>query len=355
MSVNWNDYTDQATRDMFRSVWGDQAEQHWLQEDRQNHPERYGSSGGSSGGSGSKVDPNDIRDGMVESAGNKTIAQNDLRNYQQGELKVKRDELKQLQKQFEATLAYKMKTLKLDRDRLAVDRGTAFADAWYKQEQVRLADQTHQLAMSQLGLDYLKTDVEYRSSPDNYFKLADFEAGARARQDVPLFLQGLQQNVQGAAYQAPGGMPTSQGIGSGIEALGGSLAPGVGQTWTPPNGGIFGGFKDVPSQYQTQYQTQASAVPGVAQPVMTPQQASAATVGSSGTEGWNAQDVSALNAIGQLMRQGAHKLAPGALESLSSDNRALLGAGIARLGGSARSFMEQYQKSRPGQGNTQLA
>lgn len=75
----------------------------------------------------------------------------------------------------------------------------------------------------------------------------------------------------------------------------------------------------------------------------------------SNTQGWSAQDVALLNAIGKQYMAGPQSIAPGAWESLPTDQRDIVLGGIDRLGGSSRSFEEGIARSRPGQASPSLA
>lgn len=367
----FSDQSEQTQAD-FRAVYGDNAESAWEAE----HDAALGGSdggdpGSSRSGSSSDGDAEAVRRAGAESAG---FDRYSIRQQQ----KTARERLRQEQRQFESTLQYKLKQLKLDKQRVAIERGTAFADAWYKQQQVRIADQAHQLALGQLGFDYFKEDVRLRSTPRNWAELADFEAGASSRQDVPVFLQNLTAGVENRPYGPLGSVPISGSAGDVFSGLGGGTPPayaggggGLTAPYTPPGGGAFGGFSNVPDIYQASQGSivaPASSVSSQSAGVMPGEgtgggvdarhQAAMALVAAnppSNTQGWSAQDVALLNAIGKTYMAGPQSIAPGAWESLPTDQRDIFLGGVDRLGGSARSFEEGIARSRPGQGGTMVA
>lgn len=229
-------------------------------------------------------------------------------------------------------------TNKLRAREIAVREGEAKANAWYQREQTKLGwaaqrlDEEIQrgrlsLDQSKLGLDYLMADAELRSTPDNYFKLMDFQAGAQARQDVPIFLQRLIENTTGAqspgnaGQPAPGGTPTPGSAQQAIAALTGQANPSGGS-------GSGGG-------------TAQSTDPRLAAIL-----AAVKAAPPSGTEGYSDQDKTALGVIQALYQQGFGSLGPQALESAGKTGRALIAAGGRRLGYDPTMAFEDYQNSR---------
>lgn len=228
-------------------------------------------------------------------------------------------------------------TNKLRAKEIAVREGEAKANAWYQREQTKLGwaaqrlDEEIQrgrlsLDQSKLGLDYLMADAEFRSTPDNYFKLMDFQAGASQRQDVPIFLQRLVENTTGAqspqnpGQPAPGGTPTAGSAQQAIAALTGQAQPSGG-----------GGGESAPKSTDPRLAAILAAVKAAP---------------PSGTDGWNDQDKTALGVIQSLYQQGFGSLGPQALESAGKTGRALLAAGGKRLGYDPSMAFEDYVNSR---------
>lgn len=194
----------------------------------------------------------------------------------------------------------------------------------YQRAQLQLAREQFEfnkgMEQSKLGLDYLKTQVDYQNSPDNYFKLMDLRAGASQRQDVPIFLQNLFSNVQAPAWQTPGGTPTPGSVQAGAAALtgqssGASTASGAGSS-APKDPAM-----------------QAAIAALKASP-------------PSGTQGYSDQDKDALAIIGAIYGRGFGALGPQALEQAGDVGQRLLGAGGRRLGYDPAMAQEDYTRSR---------
>jgi hypothetical protein len=146
------------------------------------------------------------------------------------------------------------------------------------------------LQQGQLGQQYLATAAQLQG-PQNTFQLSNYLRGAQGNQSVPVYLQNLASNVGNPMFQAPGSTaPTTQ------------TAAGL--------AGQMGG--------------QTSATPG-----------------------WDYNQT--LGAIQNIMGQGAQRLSPGALESLSPDELQAFGSGLGAVGGSLPAFLQQYNASRVGQ------
>lgn len=148
-----------------------------------------------------------------------------------------------------------------------------------------------------LGLDYLKTAASM-GGPADYFQSVDFMRGAQQRSDVPMFINSLRQNVQGPAFQAPGGQaPTPQTADNIMNRLG------------------------VPTAFQNARPTGMQPAPG-----------------------YNTDK--ALGQIGDVYQQGLHKLPTGSLESLDQDELDIFQSGGKKLGYSVPAAFRQYSKSR---------
>ncbi len=331
-------------------------------------------------------------------------------------------------KQIEGSLANARAAIENDRKRIEIERGRAEADKWASEQQVKLGVLGHMIQRGTLGLEYLKTATEYASTPDNYFKLADFMRGASQRQDVPIFMQSLLEGVQMPAWTTQGGVPVPRDINDlvssfGVDpsqiAVGGEGAPGASQgTGLTFFGGRKGnkvGYYDQPgaqgqmaqqggvmqqgqqgqaapmggmvagqrmedrapkgSYYQGEYdpsrpvnyaapnekgrvqdRRMVYTAPGQAAPDPRTQAVTGivkAMTPSAGA-GTDAQDQSALNAISALYA-APQNIQPGAWEGLSGTEKSLTLAGMAKVGGDPKSWLTQWQKSRPGQGSSTSA
>lgn len=157
---------------------------------------------------------------------------------------------------------------------------------WYQEQQVRLAE-------SRLGLDYLTTAAQMRG-PGDWAQFSDFLRGASQRQDVPVFVQALQNNTRMPAFQAAGGQPTP-----------------------------------------------ASADALLAQ--MTGQGGGGAAAGGANNR---SQDEMAFSAIADIGARGANQLGGGALEQLLPEELQMLASGLERAGYSMPAFLTQYARSR---------
>lgn len=232
---------------------------------------------------------------------------------------------------------------------------------WWNERQVELALLTHSLNQARLGLDYLKQGVEYAQTPDNYFKLLDFQAGAQQRQDVPMFLDALLRNQQLPAWQQSGGMPTAKSLGDMLQVLGfsGGAKTGqglpsydVGQNITatgataPPSGEAPAPYAPTSSSGGAKSQTKGAAV----DPRLAGAQAIMKASPPSALAGYSAQDAAALEAIMRLY-SSPQSIQPGDWESQPLTARKLTLAGVARGGGDPALFLDRLARSRPNLGS----
>lgn len=173
---------------------------------------------------------------------------------------------------------------------------TMQAEIWYKQRQIELAEKAHSLAQANLGFEYLKF-ASTIGGPENYFQASDFARGATERQDVPVFLQNLLSNMQegNAAFGAQGGTPDPKTAESLIAKLTGSTPTGDTQR----------------------------------------------------------KDAAALQAMGSLFQTGAHRIS--GLQNLDPNELALIGSAGTKLGYDVPQWLRQYQASRVGTENPELA
>ncbi len=189
-------------------------------------------------------------------------------------------------------------TLQVQQDTLKNNYRIALMNARSEEERNRITEEYNraqvELAKGRLGLEYLSTAAQLRG-PEDYFQQSDFMRGASERQDVPIFVQALQNNQRMPAFQAPGGAPTA------VSAEG-MLGQMTGQ-------------------------------------------------GGAGGTNVQAQNDSALAAIKGIGAAGGIKLGGGALEQLSKDELGLLKSGIEKGGPgqtalSWDTFLSGYNRSR---------
>jgi hypothetical protein len=214
----------------------------------------------------------------------------------------------------QADREYKLNRNKLDQDYKIAKLNAKTArerneiDKWYNQEQVRLAgerlafdresfEKTHQLNQAKLGYDLLGKMAELRG-PENYYQSAAYARGVANDPNSATFLNALKNNVNMPDFGAQYGVPDPETLSTLSSKLG-----------TPMGAGP-----------------------------------ASSAIGAGG-----AQDNS-LNQIRGLYAAGAHRLGAGALESLTDTERKLLTSGIDAIGGDASTFMDQYRRSRIGQG-----
>lgn len=352
----FQDQSDQTQQD-FRAAYGDNAEAAWNQE----HNAVIGQSGGGGGGnasassSGSNGGATDwTKDFFSNQAGQAQAALDQSAKQFKQTLGVRKDELK-------AQIDQWQRQTKLQYDQLKEQKGVDAANKWYQEQEINVALLAHQLQLSQLGLDYIKTGVEYASTPNNYWKLLDFQAGASQRQDVPLALQALSGSINQPAFQQAGGQPTPNNPNDMFSLLG--FTPPTATAGSPPTSTVTATGVSAPPAASTigaagmQAVTQGAPSSNTIAPMSAPQAAAMGVVQNvppSSTAGWNPQDVSALNTIMGLYAN-PNQVAPGAWDSTDPVTKALTLSGIQRGGGDPRLFLDQLTKLRPNQGQSQAA
>lgn len=180
-------------------------------------------------------------------------------------------------------------------------------DDWYKRESAALArerltqdkyefDKTHELDVQKFGLDQAKlgydligTAAQLRG-PENYFAAAEYARGVSGNPQTSTFLSALQNNTKMADYGAQGGLPNPETLGTLTAKL------NAGGNAVTDNSGNY------------------------------------------------------LAQVGNIAAKGAHQLGPGSLESLTDTERSLFGSGLDELGVDKATFLDQYRRSRVGQG-----
>lgn len=174
-------------------------------------------------------------------------------------------------------------------------------DDWYKRESAALArerltqdkyefETSTAIKRGELGLDVLKTASSLRG-PENYYQAAEYARGVSQMPQTATFLQSLRDQTKMADYGAQGGLPNPETM-------------------------------DTLTAKMTGTNTGGNAV----------------------------QDGNNLATIGNIAAKGAHQLAPGSLEGLTDNERALFTSGLDRLGVDTPTFLNQYARSRVGQG-----
>lgn len=191
---------------------------------------------------------------------------------------------------------------KTQRERNAIDK-------WYNEQHVAIArerlaqedrhfQQEHALNQARLGYDVLGMQANLRG-PENYYQAAEFARGVAAQPGTATFLGALRDNTNLAGYGAQAGIPDKVSLNSLSAKMGGpNIIPGTG----------------------------------------TPSTAAATN------------DDANLSAIRGIASAGAHKLGAGALEQLTDTELKLLQSGLDYIGVDTPTFMQQYARSRIGQG-----
>ena len=172
-------------------------------------------------------------------------------------------------------------------------------DAWYKASQVELARAAQEINRGELGLSWTQTLAQVGQRPEDYFQAADIARGAQARQDVPIFMRALLENVSPMAQGGPGG----------------------------------GG--------------QPTTAASLAEQLM--------GTGAAGGDVRAAQDRRALEVADQIFKRGGGSVLPGLMESLTQTERSLLASAGGKKGYDVPAFMETWARSRPGQGSALAA
>lgn len=223
---------------------------------------------------------------------------------------------------------YELKKRDLDQRKAIADREAKTAaernaiDKWYNEQQVRLAGerlaeegrqfnerlafdkqtQAENLGLSQArqGYDLLNMQANLRG-PQDFFQADELSRGIAAQPGTATFLNALKNNTNLAGYGAQAGVPDKANINALAARLG----------YTGPE-----------------------LVPG-------------AGVASAGGSSNAATNLAAIRDIGAA---GAHKLGAGSLEQLTDTERKLLESGLGASGFDVPTFLQQYARSRIGQG-----
>jgi hypothetical protein len=138
-----------------------------------------------------------------------------------------------------------------------------------------------------LGLNLLKTGVDYHNNPADWFNEAEWSRGVAARPDTSTFLSALQNNTRLPGF-------TARGAPAEVASIDGLTAKLTGN-----------GPADNSGNYLAQ--------------------------------------------IGNIGAQGAQRLGAGSLEQLTDTERKLFTGGLAKLGYDPNTFLQGYARSRVGQ------
>lgn len=199
---------------------------------------------------------------------------------------------------------YKRESAGLARERLAQDRfefekTNELANKQFGQQQYEFTanlgqrqsefDRTFGLDQARLGYDVTNMGAQLRG-PENYYQAADFARGVAGQPETATFLNALQNNTRMADFGAQGGLPNPETLGTLQAKLTGGNSAG------------------------------------------------------------NAYHDNTLASIGNIAAKGAHQLGAGSLESLTDTERSLFSSGLDKLGIDKATFLNQYGRSRVGQG-----
>ena len=171
------------------------------------------------------------------------------------------------------------------------------ADAWYKAAQWDLGKAAQDIDRGQLGLQWTNLVAQAGQKPEDYFYAADVARGASGREDVPVFMNALLQNVA-PRTGAPGGSPQPASATSLADSL----------------------------------------------------------LNYSGSNR-ERQDQRALEVAGQIFQRGGGAIRPGVLEGLSGTEMKLLGSAGAKKGVDMPAWFEDWASKRINQsaGNVMAA
>lgn len=178
------------------------------------------------------------------------------------------------------------------------------------EQRIREADMQHSLSQGTLGLNYLQARASL-SGPGDWGEALDLQAGARQRQDVPIFFQRLADNVQSPGFTGVGGVPKALSM----QSMANSMTAGGGASQADPR------------------VKQASDILKAA--------------GISEESGWDEKDISALNLVGQVLKQGANKSVQ-AWDTSSGDAQKGFLSLAGKLGQSPSAWTEGIERARWG-------
>lgn len=232
------------------------------------------------------------------------------------------------------------KDYEIDQARVAVEQGRLGLDTELGRGRLNLDTELGRgdLALRQgaQGLDLLRTDVELRSTPRSWAKLADWEAGIAANPNAPGFLQALLSNAGASAGgSAPGmvqkvGVPETNSLQSVLASM------GVGQAASDQTNAAMStatSSATAPKQDPSAQQVAIQAITKNWQP--------------SNVEGWDPKDVAALKSIAALAGIGEQRYA-NKFSQLDTDDQDILLGGMARLGRSPDRVLRNIDRYRVG-------
>ena len=200
------------------------------------------------------------------------------------------------EQQFQITSQYQAANIELAKQRLAFDERVSERD--FGQRQTEFNTNTG-LRQAELGQNLLSTASQLRG-PSNYFQAAEYARGVASMPESSTFLSALQNNTRLADFGMQGGQPDAETIGT----LAAKLTGGVGSVQGVNSQG--NAVSDTSNNYLAQ--------------------------------------------IGNVAAKGAHQLGAGSLENLTDTERNLFTSGLDKLGYDSNTFLNQYKRSRIGQG-----
>lgn len=197
-------------------------------------------------------------------------------------------------------------TAKTAQERNAIDQ--QYQQANIKLAQDRLAEEHRQFDQTfgenqrqyntTTGYNLMKTLADLRG-PANYFQASNYARNIGGNPNTAGFLDALQNGARLSGFGAQAGLPDAETGATLLNKLG--------------------------AQGQTR-------------------------PGADGSGGGYGNDNNYMAQIGNIAAKGAGQLAPGALENLTQTERDLFGSGLDNLGIDKNTFLDQYARSRFGQG-----
>jgi hypothetical protein len=215
------------------------------------------------------------------------------REYQQAQVELARDRLTQDARQFDENLGQR----KLEFGQTLGENQRQFDIG--QGNNVRDFGQRQNEFNTTTGLGLVNTLAQYSQHPASYWQAAEYARNVGQMPGTATFLGALQNNSRLAGFGAQAGVPDRES-----------------------------------------YATLASKLTG----------GGAGAGGAGGADPYDAR----LAQIKSIYAAGAHQLAPGSLEQLTPTERSLFTSGISAAGGDADTFLDQYRRSRIGQGVSNL-
>lgn len=213
-----------------------------------------------------------------------------------------------------------------------------------------LDTQRFQLDQGRFGADLLRTDLEFRSTPASWLKLADWEYGLGQSGSAPYALQAIAAGklpassfntragtpgVVGAAGVAQGLNTGQYGAANAGAAPAGGGTPAAATSVAGPNAAYVAPPQAGGAKNPTQNDARMAAVQAILKTAGPP----------SDHPGISDQDAATLDLISRMYSAGAHRVT-NQWGGLSADTKAIVRGGIEGVGGSPRAWDEQLAASR---------